>query len=216
MEQSAAAVRSKMIVSPQVSRESRLNQLKFDLSLKFGIDFNNTEKHQYLLARNNQEKKHEIVRIDRGSLDYKEPFVTINGQTKSLMDVAFSGDYSFVKPAKEIETAREAISKELSKGNEKVYVAAMDQEKVKNVAVFEREPETKNVLITEINGKKPFDPAVRDQYNFVENAVKNFHKCVFFTKDEYERSRVVGEEISISKERPSLTKEKSPERALDR
>ncbi|MDP4084701.1 MAG: hypothetical protein Q8934_08820 [Bacillota bacterium] len=199
------------------SKDLKLHRLHLDLSVKFGIDLKNRVKDQFLLARDNLKQSNVVMRIHNQEKDRGEPIVTIDGkETKALLDVATSGQYTFTRAAKEIDRISEAISKELLKGESRVYVAAVEGNKVKDAAVFELDKENKNIVISEINGRPSHDPSGKDQYNFVENTVRLFQKCVFMVKDEYERMKEIGEEVTISKERMDLGRELSPSLSIER
>lgn len=205
-----------IMVNKDQSKELKLNRLHLDLSVKFGIDLRNREKDQYIIARDNVNQKEVSIRIHSRHADPGEPMVTIDGKEwKTLLDVASSGQYTFTRAAKEVERIKETLEKELKETGKTVYLGAVENEKVKNAAAFEMD-EKRNVIVSEINGKPAYDPSVLDKYNFVESAVKEFQKCVFMTKDEYDRMKIVGEEVSISKDRNDLGREKIPSPSLER
>lgn len=182
------------------AQEKRLNNLERKLSIEIGVNLQSSEKSQYLVALDPQKKSTPVVikipPFEKG----EHPKAFIDGNEKGkLLEALDYGKYKVMRATPEIDRINKTIERE-SHRNSEIHIGTLDTEN-KIIASMKIDP----IRVNSIGRDK-----------FIENAVAYFQKCVILTKDEFDRSRIVGEEVTIGKERLDLGKELELSRGLER
>lgn len=186
----------------QDNQSKRQNKIERTLGVEHGINFKETKKDQYLVALDENKKGLPIVMqippIEKG----KEAQIFIEGKLiGNAIDVLDSGVYKVMRAVPEIDRIHSNLNRETIRENAtKLIIGSVDVE-------------NKLVSAKQFDMTKKVDP---ERNRFIENAVTYFQKCVLMTKDEFERSKIVGEEVSVSKERPNLGRKLEPSLELER
>jgi hypothetical protein len=182
------------------TQDKRYKEIESKLSVEHGVNLKQTDKSQYIIALDNRQGypvAMEIPPIKEG----QEPRVKIDGKDVGKLIQVMDSNYTILRQAPEVNRIYQALEKEADRSaSSKVFAGIVD---FSNRIVSSRQ--------FDMNQKN--DP---DKRRFVELAVTNFHKCVLLTKDEFERSRIVGEEVSISKDRSDLGRAPQVEKELER
>lgn len=186
----------------QLSNELSRSKIERKLSIEYGINLKDSNKEQYLVALDESRGGIPIVMRIPPIIKGQEPTVIIDEKEElNLFETFEKGNYSLMRKAPEVEWIHESLQREGEKSlTGKLFVAALDW--------------ADRIVTSQV-----FDMNIKDEperRSFVESAVTLFHKCVLLSKDEFERSKIIGEEITISKDRTDLGRPFVPSHVLER
>ena len=188
--------------SHQMTNELSQAKIERKLSVEFGINLKESEKEQYLVALDeSRDGTPVILRVPPFKNGQEPTVITDEGIERNIFKTLETGRFTLMRNAPEVNWINDSLEREAKESlTGKMIIGALDwAERVVSSQLID------------LNIPNDFE-----RRKFIESAVTLFHKCVLLTKDEFDRSKIVGEEIFISKDRTDLGRPLVSDRGLER
>lgn len=165
------------------------NHVQRKLSIDYGINMKESKINQYLVALDNKDGIFVVIKVPPFKKG-QDPQAVIAGKDHGDLINAVNSHYTVIRQSLEMPRLHSNLENVISQSLTRTIFAGVLDEK------------NRIALSCILNGDFKID---HEQTKFVEQAITQFQKIVCLSKDEFERSRIVGEEVSITENRMCLS-----------